>query len=45
MSFLKPYAGPHRGLVLALDIRPTFSGVAYAILDPGQTPRVQGVLR
>ena len=40
-----PYSGRSRKLVVALDIGTTFSGAAYAILDPGQVPRIQPVTR
>ena len=32
------YSGPSRKLVVALDIGTTFSGAAYALLDPIVTP-------
>ena len=39
------YSGPSRKLVVALDIGTTFSGAAYALLDPGEVPHVQSVIR
>ena len=39
------YSGPSRKLVVALDIGTTFSGAAYAFLDPGQVPQIQSVTR
>lgn len=41
----KPYSGTNRALVLALDIGTTFSGVSYAILEPGEVPKIHGVTR
>ena len=41
----KPYRGPTRSLVLALDVGTTFSGVSYAILEPGEVPKIHGVTR
>ncbi|EKM51025.1 uncharacterized protein PHACADRAFT_128701 [Phanerochaete carnosa HHB-10118-sp] len=41
----KPYEGPSRKLVLAFDVGTTYSGVAYATLDPGETPKIQAVTR
>ena len=41
----KPYTGQRRSLVLALDIGTTFSGVSYAILEPGEVPKIHGVTR
>ncbi|KAI0690376.1 hypothetical protein BC835DRAFT_1417868 [Cytidiella melzeri] len=45
MPALKPYGGYVRKLVLSFDIGTTFSGVGYAILDPGEVPKVQAVTR
>ncbi|KAI8977709.1 hypothetical protein BD414DRAFT_580166 [Trametes punicea] len=42
---LQPYNGSVRKLVLGIDVGTTYSGVAYAILDPGEVPRIQGVTR
>lgn len=39
------YAGDKRALVLAFDIGTTFSGVSYTLLDPGQVPRINSVMR
>jgi hypothetical protein len=41
----KPYRGSTRSLVLALDVGTTFSGVSYAILEPGEVPKIHGVTR
>jgi len=40
-----PYSGPSRKLIVALDIGTTFSGAAYALLDPGQVPETRSVTR
>lgn len=39
------YAGDKRALVLAFDIGTTFSGVSYVLLDPGQVPQINSVIR
>ena len=39
------YSGLSRKLVVALDIGTTFSGAAYALLDPGEIPKIQSVMR
>jgi len=39
------YPGTSRRLVIALDIGTTFSGAAYALLDPGEVPQIQSVTR
>ncbi|KAI1793699.1 hypothetical protein LXA43DRAFT_1121934 [Ganoderma leucocontextum] len=39
------YDGPVRNLVLGIDVGTTFSGVSYAILDPGQEPNVHNITR
>ncbi|TFK50906.1 hypothetical protein OE88DRAFT_1630799 [Heliocybe sulcata] len=36
----EPYDGSSRKLVLALDVGTTFSGISYAILDPGEVPKI-----
>ena len=41
----KPYGGTARSLVIALDIGTTFSGVSYAVLEPGEVPKIHGVTR
>ena len=41
----KPYGGSTRSLVLAFDLGTTFSGVSYAILEPGEVPKIHGVTR
>ncbi|KAF9782375.1 hypothetical protein BJ322DRAFT_1111242 [Thelephora terrestris] len=40
-----PYNGTSRKLVLAFDIGTTFSGAAYAFLDPGEVPQIIPVTR
>ena len=40
-----PYTGTSRKLVLAFDIGTTFSGAAYALLDPGHVPEIQPVTK
>lgn len=45
MSSLKPFDGPTKKLVLALDVGTTFSGVSYVVLEPGKVPIIQGVTR
>ncbi|KIL53952.1 hypothetical protein M378DRAFT_174435 [Amanita muscaria Koide BX008] len=37
------YLGTERKLVIAIDIGTTFSGVSYALLDPGRVPQIQPV--
>ncbi|KIP03242.1 hypothetical protein PHLGIDRAFT_130274 [Phlebiopsis gigantea 11061_1 CR5-6] len=41
----KAYAGMTRSLVVAIDVGTTYSGISYAVLDPGQVPRIQSVSR
>ena len=38
-------SGSSRKLVLAFDIGTTFSGAAYALLDPNKVPQIQSVTR
>ncbi|PPQ98997.1 hypothetical protein CVT24_003479 [Panaeolus cyanescens] len=38
-----PYTGTQRKLVIAFDVGTTFSGISYAILDPGEVPEICGV--
>lgn len=45
MSPLHPFQGPLRKLAVAIDVGTTYSGIAYAILDPGEVPRTQAVTR
>ena len=40
-----PYPGSTRKFILALDIGTTFSGAAYAFLDPGQVPEIRPVTK
>ena len=35
-----PYDGSSRKFIIALDIGTTFSGAAYAFLDPGEVPQI-----
>ncbi|KIL54230.1 hypothetical protein M378DRAFT_55642, partial [Amanita muscaria Koide BX008] len=37
----QPYLGTERKLVIAIDVGTTFSGVSYALLDPGMMPQIQ----
>ena len=39
------YSGSSRKLIVALDIGTTFSGAAYAFLDPGEIPQIRSVTR
>ena len=39
------YSGPSQKLVVALDIGTTFSGAAYAFLDPGVVPEIRSVTK
>ncbi|KAF9025803.1 hypothetical protein BDZ89DRAFT_1068051 [Hymenopellis radicata] len=39
------YCGTRRKLILAFDLGTTFSGVSYAVLDPGIVPEIKGVTR
>ena len=39
------YSGSSQKLVAALDIGTTFSGAAYAFLDPGEIPQIRSVTR
>ena len=41
----KPYEGTSRKLVLAFDIGTTYSGAAYAFLDPGEVPEIGSVIK
>ena len=46
MGFTRsPYKGTSRKLVLAFDIGTTYSGVSYALLDPGLVPEIKSVGR
>jgi hypothetical protein len=45
MQARQPYSGDERRLVLGIDVGTTYSGVSYAILDPGQIPEIKGVNR
>ncbi|KAF5317094.1 hypothetical protein D9611_003520 [Ephemerocybe angulata] len=40
-----PYRGFRRKLILALDVGTTYSGISYAVLDPGQVPEIKPVTR
>ena len=39
------YSGHSWKLVIALDIRTTFSGAAYTLLNPGKVPQIQSIMR
>ncbi|KAF9783740.1 hypothetical protein BJ322DRAFT_1109589 [Thelephora terrestris] len=39
------YNGPSRKLILAFDIGTTYSGAAYAFLDPGEVPQINSVTK
>jgi len=41
----KPYNGHKKALAIALDVGTTFSGVSYAVLDPGEVPKIYEVTR
>jgi hypothetical protein len=41
----KPYDGLTRQLVLAFDIGTTYSGISFCILQPGETPQTQSVMK
>ncbi|KAI0315432.1 hypothetical protein OF83DRAFT_1173829, partial [Amylostereum chailletii] len=41
----QPYSGLKRRLVIAFDLGTTFSGVSYAVLDPGRVPEIRAVTR
>ncbi|PFH48910.1 hypothetical protein AMATHDRAFT_5379 [Amanita thiersii Skay4041] len=40
-----PYNGSTRKLVIAFDVGTTFSGVSYAMLEPGMAPQIFGVTK
>ena len=40
-----PFSGNARKLVMAFDVGTTYSGVSYAVLDPGLVPEIHGVTR
>jgi hypothetical protein len=41
----KPYDGLTRQLVLAFDIGTTYSGISFCILQPGEIPQPQSVMK
>ncbi|ETW80440.1 hypothetical protein HETIRDRAFT_154793 [Heterobasidion irregulare TC 32-1] len=45
MIHRKPFHGPKRRLVLSMDLGTTFSGMSYAVLDPGKAPEIKTVNR
>ncbi|KAJ3525317.1 hypothetical protein NMY22_g10627 [Coprinellus aureogranulatus] len=45
VSTRPPYRGYRRKLVLAFDVGTTYSGISYAVLDPGQVPEIKPVTR
>ncbi len=44
MANNKKYTGSRLGLVIAIDIGTTFSGVSYSILRPGEVPEIASVM-
>ena len=44
-KFRSRYPGRSRKLVIAFDIGTSFSGAAYALLEPGEVPRIRSVKR
>ncbi|KAI0318148.1 hypothetical protein OF83DRAFT_1057355 [Amylostereum chailletii] len=45
MAPRQPYHGLKRRLVMGIDLGTTYSGVSYAILDPGKVPEINTVSR
>ncbi|KAH9940127.1 uncharacterized protein BXZ73DRAFT_99125 [Epithele typhae] len=45
MPALRPYSGQVRKLVMGIDIGTSHSGVAYALLEPGEIPEIRSVTR
>ncbi|KAI0750416.1 hypothetical protein C8Q74DRAFT_1309969 [Fomes fomentarius] len=45
MATLQPFTGSRRKLVLSIDVGTTFSGMSYAVLDPGEEPKIEPVRR
>lgn len=41
----KPYTGLKKAIVIALDVGTTFSGASYALLNPGEVPKIYEVTR
>jgi hypothetical protein len=41
----RAYDGPGAKLVLAFDVGTTYSGVSYAIMEPGEVPEIQSITR
>ena len=39
------YRGLARKLVVGIDVGTTFSGVSYAVLDPGEVPTIHSITR
>ena len=39
----KPYTGQKKAIVIAIDVGTLFSGVSYALLDPGKIPKIYEV--
>ena len=44
-SSFSPYRGEKKALVISIDVGTTYSGMSYAILDPGEIPEIKPVLR
>ncbi|PCH36670.1 hypothetical protein WOLCODRAFT_92097 [Wolfiporia cocos MD-104 SS10] len=45
MASLPQYNGLQRKLIIAFDVGTTYSGAAYAVLDPGIIPEIKNVTR
>ena len=41
----KPYTGQNKAVVIAIDVGTLFSGVSYALLDPGKIPEIHEVTK
>lgn len=41
----QPFQGDRVSIVIGIDVGTTFSGVSYAILRPGEVPKIQPVTR
>ncbi|KIM87809.1 hypothetical protein PILCRDRAFT_814525 [Piloderma croceum F 1598] len=44
-SHRSPYNGPDRKLVISIDIGTTFTAASFCILQPGQVPKFEEILR
>ncbi|KAI0310120.1 hypothetical protein OF83DRAFT_912802 [Amylostereum chailletii] len=45
LDMRKPFAGCKRQVIIAFDVGTTFSGISYAVLDPGKVPEIMSVTR